>query len=60
MLFFLPKEIEKKVTFCPGSIKIKDGMKLTDKEMEIFKKNESRLRKSLKKSIWITFTIKII
>ena len=51
MLFFLPKEIEKKVTFCPGSIKIKDGMKLTDKEMEIFKKNESRLRKSLKKSI---------
>lgn len=48
MLFFLPKEIEKKVTFCPGSIKIKDGMKLTDKEMEIFKKTKADLEKALK------------
>lgn len=48
MLFFLPKEIEKKVTFCPGSIKIKDGMKLTDKEMEIFKKTKADSEKALK------------
>lgn len=48
MLFFLPKEIEKKVTFCPGSIKIKDGMKLTDKEMKIFKKTKADLEKALK------------
>lgn len=48
MLFFLPKEIEKKVTFCPGSIKIKDGMKLTDKEMEILKKTKADLEKALK------------
>lgn len=48
MLFFLPKEIEDKVTFCPGSIKIKEGMQLTDKEMEIFKKTKSDLEKALK------------
>lgn len=48
MLFFLPKEIEKKVTFCLGSIKIKDGMKLTDKEMEILKKTKADLEKALK------------
>lgn len=48
MLFFLPKEIEEKVTFCPGSIKIKDGMKLTDKEMEIFKKTKADFEKALK------------
>ena len=48
MLFFYHKEIEKKVTFCPGSIKIKDGMKLTDKEMEIFKKTKADLEKALK------------
>lgn len=48
MLFFLPKEIEKKVTFCPRSIKIKDGMKLTDKEMEIFKKTKADFEKALK------------
>lgn len=45
MLFFLPKEIEDKVTFCLGSIKIKEGMQLTDKEMEIFKKKQRAILK---------------
>lgn len=48
MLFFLPKEIEEKVTFCTGSIKIKEGVQLTDKEMEIFEKTKVSLEKALK------------
>lgn len=48
MLFFLPKEIEEKVTFCTGSIKIKEGVQLTDKEMEIFEKTKISLEKALK------------
>lgn len=48
MLFFLAKEIEDKVTFCPGSIKIKEGMQLTEKEMEIFEKTKSDFEKALK------------
>lgn len=48
MLFFLPKEIEEKVTFCAGSIKIKEGIQLTHKEMEIFENTKSDLEKALK------------
>lgn len=48
MLFILPEEIEEKVTFCYGSIKIKDGMQLTDKELEIFEKTQKSLKKALK------------
>lgn len=48
MLFFLPKEIEEKVTFCAGSIKIKEGIQLTHKEMEIFENMKSDLEKALK------------
>lgn len=45
---FLPKEIEEKVTFCAGSFKIKEGIQLTHKEMEIFEKTKSDLEKALK------------
>lgn len=47
--FFSPKEITGKIHYVPGSIVLKEGVKLTEKEKKVFEDFKAQVEEALKK-----------
>lgn len=48
-LFLSPKEITGKFHYIPGSVELKEGVKLTEKEKKVFENFKAQVEETLKK-----------